>query len=145
MNAPSVINLSSRYRIVSMWGGLICQRTALKKKMLIKQRPLSVNSNRICLSVCLWHICCKSELILFLFITRMFNQFSLKHAGNYTVPAGTICHIFIYDLHRRSDLYENPSVFNPDRSFLAREQCRASSLRLHTLQCWTQELYWLVA
>ncbi|XP_072937009.1 uncharacterized protein [Epargyreus clarus] len=42
--------------------------------------------------------------------------------SNYTVPAGTLCHIHIYDLHRRADLYENPLKFDPDR-FLP-ENCK---------------------
>ncbi|KAG6458683.1 hypothetical protein O3G_MSEX011007 [Manduca sexta] len=60
--------------------------------------------------------CIKESLRLYPpvhFISRDIHE-SVK-LSNYTVPAGTICHIFIYDLHRRSDLYENPSVFNPDR------------------------------
>lgn len=36
-------------------------------------------------------------------------------SGNYTVPAGTICHIHIYDLHRQENLFENPLEFIPER------------------------------
>lgn len=35
--------------------------------------------------------------------------------SNYEIPEGTMCNIHIYDLHRRSDLYPNPLVFDPDR------------------------------
>ncbi|XP_073967306.1 cytochrome P450 4C1-like [Choristoneura fumiferana] len=35
--------------------------------------------------------------------------------SNYHVPAGVQCHISIYDLHHREDLFPNPSVFDPDR------------------------------
>ncbi|KAJ8736221.1 hypothetical protein PYW08_006877 [Mythimna loreyi] len=35
--------------------------------------------------------------------------------SNYEIPAGTFCHIYIYDLHRRPDLYKNPDKFDPDR------------------------------
>lgn len=35
--------------------------------------------------------------------------------GNYEIPAKTTCTIHIFDLHRRSDLYPNPLVFNPER------------------------------
>ncbi|KAJ0182459.1 hypothetical protein K1T71_001828 [Dendrolimus kikuchii] len=33
----------------------------------------------------------------------------------YKVPAGTYCHIFIYDLHRREDLFKDPLLFDPNR------------------------------
>ncbi|KAI8438629.1 hypothetical protein MSG28_011061 [Choristoneura fumiferana] len=35
--------------------------------------------------------------------------------SNYHVPAGVECHISIFDLHHREDLFPNPSVFDPDR------------------------------
>lgn len=35
--------------------------------------------------------------------------------GNYTIPAGSLCHIPIYDLHHSEELYENPEEFIPDR------------------------------
>ncbi|XP_050347065.1 cytochrome P450 4C1-like [Nymphalis io] len=35
--------------------------------------------------------------------------------GGYTVPANTTCLIFIYDLHRRADLYPDPERFIPER------------------------------
>ncbi|KAH9641796.1 hypothetical protein HF086_003922, partial [Spodoptera exigua] len=35
--------------------------------------------------------------------------------SDYVVPAGTFCHIHIYDLHRHPDLYPNPNKFDPDR------------------------------
>ncbi|XP_049872069.1 cytochrome P450 4C1-like isoform X2 [Pectinophora gossypiella] len=35
--------------------------------------------------------------------------------SGYKVPAGTLCHIHIFDLHRREDLYKNPNKFDPDR------------------------------
>lgn len=36
-------------------------------------------------------------------------------SGNYEVPAGTFCHIIVFDLHRRPELFEDPLTFNPDR------------------------------
>ncbi|CAH2050525.1 unnamed protein product, partial [Iphiclides podalirius] len=35
--------------------------------------------------------------------------------SKYTVPAGTLCHIQIYDLHHNERLYPNPLKFDPDR------------------------------
>ncbi|XP_026485111.2 cytochrome P450 4C1-like [Vanessa tameamea] len=35
--------------------------------------------------------------------------------GGYTVPANTTCLIYIYDLHRRADLYPEPERFIPER------------------------------
>ncbi|KAL4712698.1 hypothetical protein ACJJTC_007995 [Scirpophaga incertulas] len=35
--------------------------------------------------------------------------------GEYEVPANIFCHIHIYDLHRRGDLFPNPLKFDPDR------------------------------
>ncbi|XP_072942435.1 cytochrome P450 4C1-like isoform X2 [Epargyreus clarus] len=54
------------------------------------------------------------------FISRVISE--TVQLSNYTVPAGTVCHIHIYDLHRRADLYENPLLFDPDR-FLP-ENCK---------------------
>ncbi|KPI94940.1 Cytochrome P450 4C1 [Papilio xuthus] len=47
------------------------------------------------------------------FISRWMNE--SVTLSNYTVPAGTSCHIHIYDLHRSELLYPNPTVFDPDR------------------------------
>ncbi|KAK2577279.1 hypothetical protein KPH14_003416 [Odynerus spinipes] len=47
------------------------------------------------------------------FISRQINQdCQLK---NYLLPAGTTCHIHIYDLHRDPNFWPNPLVFDPDR------------------------------
>ncbi|KAL0901439.1 hypothetical protein ABMA27_006696 [Loxostege sticticalis] len=35
--------------------------------------------------------------------------------GEYTIPKGIYCHIHIYDLHRREDLYPNSTKFSPER------------------------------
>ncbi|XP_026325771.1 cytochrome P450 4C1-like isoform X2 [Hyposmocoma kahamanoa] len=35
--------------------------------------------------------------------------------GGYEIKLGTNCHIFIYNLHRREDLFKNATVFDPDR------------------------------
>ncbi|XP_075973822.1 cytochrome P450 4C1-like [Anticarsia gemmatalis] len=37
--------------------------------------------------------------------------------SNYEVPAGVFCHIHIFDLHRREDIYPNPLEFKPERFF----------------------------
>ncbi|XP_013134893.1 PREDICTED: cytochrome P450 4C1-like [Papilio polytes] len=47
------------------------------------------------------------------FISRKLND--SVQLSNYTVPAGTLCHIHIYDLHRLESLYPNPLKFDPDR------------------------------
>nr|ADE05575.1 cytochrome P450 4M1 [Manduca sexta] len=60
--------------------------------------------------------CIKESLRLYPpvhFISRNINE-PVK-LNNYEVPGGTSCFVFIYDLHRRSDLFKNPSVFDPDR------------------------------
>uniref|UniRef100_UPI003B436FEE uncharacterized LOC140265571 n=1 Tax=Amyelois transitella TaxID=680683 RepID=UPI003B436FEE len=60
--------------------------------------------------------CIKESLRLYPpvhFISRNLNQ--TVELSNYTVPPGTICHIHVYDLHRREDLYKDPLVFDPDR------------------------------
>ncbi|KAJ8736225.1 hypothetical protein PYW08_006881 [Mythimna loreyi] len=35
--------------------------------------------------------------------------------SNHTLPPNTLCHIPIYELHHREDLFENPEEFDPDR------------------------------
>uniref|UniRef100_UPI003AFB3D4F cytochrome P450 4C1-like n=1 Tax=Danaus plexippus TaxID=13037 RepID=UPI003AFB3D4F len=35
--------------------------------------------------------------------------------SNYTIPAGTTCHIHIFDLHRQESIYKNALKFDPDR------------------------------
>ncbi|CAG4978424.1 unnamed protein product [Parnassius apollo] len=60
--------------------------------------------------------CIKESLRLYPpvpFISRHINE--EVQLSNYTVPAGTYCHIHIYDLHRSEKLFPNPSVFDPDR------------------------------
>ncbi|CAG4978428.1 unnamed protein product [Parnassius apollo] len=60
--------------------------------------------------------CIKESLRLYPpvpFISRQINE--EVQLSNYTVPAGTFCHIHIYDLHRSEKLFPNPSVFDPDR------------------------------
>lgn len=42
-------------------------------------------------------------------------EFTFGVSGNYKIPAGTLCHIPIFDLHHRGDLFENPEEFDPDR------------------------------
>ncbi|XP_045494873.1 cytochrome P450 4C1-like isoform X1 [Colias croceus] len=46
-------------------------------------------------------------------ITRNIDQ-TLK-LGNYEVPSGTECVILIYDLHRRTDQFDEPLEFRPER------------------------------
>uniref|UniRef100_UPI003B75B36C cytochrome P450 4C1-like n=1 Tax=Ostrinia nubilalis TaxID=29057 RepID=UPI003B75B36C len=47
------------------------------------------------------------------FISRTLTE-NVK-LGEYIIPKGTYCHIHIFDLHRREDLYPNPTQFIPDR------------------------------
>ncbi|XP_075982145.1 uncharacterized protein LOC142980547 [Anticarsia gemmatalis] len=35
--------------------------------------------------------------------------------NNYEIPPGTMCHVHIYDLHRRPEWYPDPEKFDPDR------------------------------
>ncbi|XP_053613653.1 cytochrome P450 4C1-like [Plodia interpunctella] len=60
--------------------------------------------------------CIKESLRLYPpvhFISRNLNE--TVQLSNYTVPPGTLCHIHVYDLHRRGDLYKDPEKFDPDR------------------------------
>ncbi|CAK1578594.1 unnamed protein product [Parnassius mnemosyne] len=73
--------------------------------------------------------CIKESLRLYPpvpFISRQINE--EVQLSNYTVPAGTVCNIYIYDLHRRENLFPNPSVFDPDRFLpgnVAKRHCYA--------------------
>ncbi|CAG4951273.1 unnamed protein product [Parnassius apollo] len=73
--------------------------------------------------------CIKESLRLYPpipFISRQINE--EVQLSNYTVPTGTICNIHIYDLHRRENLFPNPSVFDPDRFLpenMAKRHCYA--------------------
>ncbi|CAB3256532.1 unnamed protein product [Arctia plantaginis] len=60
--------------------------------------------------------CIKESLRLYPpvhFISRNLTEATVL--SNYTVPAGTLCHIPIIDLHRRADLFPDPEKFDPDR------------------------------
>ncbi|CAH0592587.1 unnamed protein product [Chrysodeixis includens] len=60
--------------------------------------------------------CIKESLRLYPpvhFISRKLNTTTVL--SNYTVPAGSLCHIPIYDLHHSEELYENPEEYDPDR------------------------------
>ncbi|CAH2234779.1 jg25991 [Pararge aegeria aegeria] len=77
------------------------------------QRPASMQD----LSEMSYLECCiKESLRLYPsvpFISRFVTE-ELNLSG-YTVPANTNYHIFIYDLHRRADLYPEPERFIPER------------------------------
>ncbi|KAJ8735683.1 hypothetical protein PYW07_007303 [Mythimna separata] len=60
--------------------------------------------------------CIKESLRLYPpvpFISRSLNED--VRLSNYDIPAGTFCHIHIYDLHRHPALYKDPEQFDPDR------------------------------
>ncbi|CAH1639816.1 unnamed protein product [Spodoptera littoralis] len=60
--------------------------------------------------------CIKESLRLYPpvhFISRSLNEDTVL--SNYTIPAGSFCHILILDLHYRPDLFKNPKEFDPDR------------------------------
>ncbi|KAJ8735681.1 hypothetical protein PYW07_007301 [Mythimna separata] len=60
--------------------------------------------------------CIKESLRLYPpvhFISRNINEETVL--SNYTVPAGTFCHIIILHLHLREDLFKNAQKFDPDR------------------------------
>lgn len=42
-------------------------------------------------------------------------------SADYTVPAGTTCHLHIFDMHRNPELYPDPYKFDPDRFLI--ENC----------------------
>ncbi|XP_063375636.1 cytochrome P450 4C1-like [Cydia amplana] len=48
------------------------------------------------------------------FISRQLTE-DVRLSNKYDVPAGVACHISIYDLHHREDLYPDPTRFDPDR------------------------------
>ncbi|XP_014614326.1 PREDICTED: cytochrome P450 4C1-like [Polistes canadensis] len=60
--------------------------------------------------------CLKESLRLYPSVPIIFRQIShdlqLKH---YLIPSGTICGLDIYSLHRRSEYWPNPNIFDPDR------------------------------
>ncbi|XP_049879701.1 cytochrome P450 4C1-like [Pectinophora gossypiella] len=47
------------------------------------------------------------------FISRNIDE--TVELSNYKIPPGTMCHIHIFDLHRREDLFQNALQFEPDR------------------------------
>nr|ANC90156.1 cytochrome P450 monooxygenase CYP4M [Mamestra brassicae] len=60
--------------------------------------------------------CIKESLRLYPpvhFISRNLNEDTVL--SNYTIPAGTFCHILILHLHYRAELFKNPKQFDPDR------------------------------
>lgn len=60
--------------------------------------------------------CIKESLRLYPPVPSMGRILSEEiNLNGYTVPAGTYCHIQIFDLHRREDLFKDPLVFDPDR------------------------------
>lgn len=60
--------------------------------------------------------CIKESLRLYPpvhFISRSLNETTVL--SNYTLPAGTLCHIVINHLHCSESIYKNPYKFDPDR------------------------------
>lgn len=60
--------------------------------------------------------CIKESLRLYPpvhFISRSIDE-PIK-LSNYDIPPGIFCHVHIYDLHRREDLFPNASKFDPER------------------------------
>ncbi|XP_019870610.1 cytochrome P450 4C1 [Aethina tumida] len=47
-------------------------------------------------------------------ISRILSEDFITQGG-YKIPAKTSVNVFIYDMHRREELFENPEVFDPDR------------------------------
>ncbi|XP_018561986.1 cytochrome P450 4C1-like isoform X2 [Anoplophora glabripennis] len=61
--------------------------------------------------------CIKETLRLYPSIP-MINRISgadIKTHSGYTIPKGTDINIYIYDIHRNADVWENPTKFDPDR------------------------------
>ncbi|KAL4712740.1 hypothetical protein ACJJTC_008037 [Scirpophaga incertulas] len=60
--------------------------------------------------------CIKESLRLYPpvhFISRIIHE--PIELSNFTIPPSTFCHVQIYDLHRKADLFEDPEKFDPDR------------------------------
>nr|CAD7605346.1 unnamed protein product [Timema genevievae] len=60
--------------------------------------------------------------------------------GKVTLPKGCQVIITPYATHRIPHIYPDPEKFDPDR-FLSREYARKTSVRLHSFQCRTQDMY----
>ncbi|XP_046827974.1 cytochrome P450 4C1-like isoform X2 [Vespa crabro] len=60
--------------------------------------------------------CLKESLRLYpsvhLILRYLTEDMQLK---NYLIPAGTMCHLNIYSIHRNPEYWPNPEVFDPDR------------------------------
>ncbi|CAG9796530.1 unnamed protein product, partial [Diatraea saccharalis] len=60
--------------------------------------------------------CIKESLRLYPPVPFISRQVSESiNLGGYKLPKDVICHVHIYDLHRREDLFPNPLKFDPDR------------------------------
>ncbi|XP_050347063.1 cytochrome P450 4C1-like [Nymphalis io] len=60
--------------------------------------------------------CIKETLRLYPSVPYIFRSITEEIVlGGYVIPAGTMCQIHIYDLHRRPDLYPEPERFIPER------------------------------
>ncbi|CAH2102416.1 unnamed protein product [Euphydryas editha] len=60
--------------------------------------------------------CIKESLRLYPpvpFISRQIPSETIL--SGYKIPAGTVCHIHIFHLHRQADFFDNPLKFDPDR------------------------------
>lgn len=61
--------------------------------------------------------CIKESLRLFPsvpYIGRKAAQ-DIHTSTGYTIPAGTMIHLYIYHIHRNQEFYPNPEKFSPDR------------------------------
>ncbi|XP_056636365.1 cytochrome P450 4c3-like [Diorhabda sublineata] len=48
------------------------------------------------------------------FISRVAGETFKSHSG-YTIPKGSVLNLYIYDLHRSPEVWEDPEKFDPDR------------------------------
>ena len=60
------------------------------------------------------------------FLTRVLSVDACL--GSYNLPAGTVLAISPYMIHRRTDLYEDPDRFNPDRWLMPKEEASVPAI-----------------
>ncbi|XP_032514920.2 cytochrome P450 4C1-like [Danaus plexippus] len=99
----------------------IANEPAIQRKIYEEMEQIFSDSKRLATMADLHEMrylecCIKESLRLYPsvpFIARNLTQETVL--SGYTVPANTFVHLFIYDLHRRPDLFPDPERFIPER------------------------------